>query len=79
MEREEAARLILDGFENGYLSIEWKKGKVKSYSNLIREGEKLGFLEEVCAGCGKSTSGRDCGCPAGTRLRWSSKIDIKRR
>ena len=75
MEKEDAARLILDGYENGFLSIKWtnRKTQKKSYHKLIREGEKSGFLIEVCAGCGSPTSGRDCGCPAGTSLRWNKK------
>jgi hypothetical protein len=72
MEREDAAQLILDGYEKGYLSIKWVTGRTqkRQYHKLIAEGEKLGFLIEICAGCGQPTSGRDCGCPAGTRLRW---------
>lgn len=74
MEREDAARLILDGYEKGYLSIKWglfsRVGKKRSYQHLIKEGEQRDFLIEVCSGCGEPTSGRDCGCPAGTSLRW---------
>jgi hypothetical protein len=75
MEREDAARLILDGYEKGRLSIKWnlfeRVGKKKSYHNIIKEGEQQGFLIEVCSGCGQPTSDRDCGCPAGTSLRWN--------
>jgi hypothetical protein len=72
MEKETASRLVLDGLEKGFLTIKWATGrKTKfSYQNLIKKGEKLGYLIEVCSGCGKPTSGRDCGCPAGTSLIW---------
>jgi hypothetical protein len=70
MEKEEAGRLIIDGLEKGYLTIKWATGTKESYDKLINEGQKLGFLIEVCAGCGRPTSDRDCGCPAGTNLKW---------
>jgi hypothetical protein len=72
MEREDAARLILDGYEKGYLFIKWTTGKIqkKQYHKLIKEGEQRGFLIEICSGCGQPTSDRDCGCPAGTSLQW---------
>ena len=72
------ARLLLDGVKQGYLSVQWnKKGsycnsRVKqSLFSLIKEGQDKGFLIEVCSGCGSPTSGRDCGCPAGTSLSWN--------
>lgn len=73
MENNEFARLIADGFKNGYLLVTWRKTrspKLKSYQDIIDDGIRKGILIEVCSGCGKPTAGRDCGCPAGTSVRF---------
>jgi hypothetical protein len=71
MEEETAAKLILDGLERGDLIIRWRdkleaKQTSFSYNELINQGEKLEFLVEVCAGCGRE----NCDCPCGTSLNW---------
>lgn len=76
MEDKEMARLILDGVKQGFLTIQWndphKRIKQSLYS-LIRKGQDDGLLIEVCSGCGSPTNDRDCGCPAGTSLRWNEE------
>lgn len=40
----------------------------KDHLNPLYAADKVDFYKEVevCLGCGKETSNRDCGCPAGT-------------
>jgi hypothetical protein len=77
MERDMFARLIIDGIENGYLTVTWQKTRLRkrkrAYQDIIDEGMQKGILIEICSGCGKPTKGRDCGCPAGTSVRFKKQ------
>jgi len=75
MEDNVFAQLLLDGIKEGYLTVTWRKTRPRkreraSYQDVIDEGMRKGVLIEICSGCGKLTVGRDCGCPAGTSVRF---------